>query len=194
MARRLHRCCPAFREAFDRCAALLSPHLSRPLHDVVFGDGDGRADLDNTAYTQPALFAVEYALTETWRSFGVTPNILAGHSIGEIVAATVAGVFSLEDGIRLIARRGALMAALPPGGAMAAIAASEQDVAATISPHAEPRRHSRLERADADSHLRRGRRGGSSVRLLHQQGRPLPEARRFARVPFPAHGSRSRAV
>ena len=115
MARRLHEICPAFRDAFDRCATLLKPHLSRPLHDVVFADGDAQSELNNTGYTQPGLFAVEYALAETWRSFGVTPNIVAGHSVGEIVAATVAGVFSLEDGIRLIARRGALMAALPGG-------------------------------------------------------------------------------
>jgi acyl transferase domain-containing protein len=136
MARRLHECCPAFREAFDRCAALLAPHLSRPLHDVVFDGGDNPSDLDNTGYTQPALFAVEYALAETWRSLGVAPNIVAGHSVGEIVAATVVGVFTLEDATRLIARRGALMAALPPGGAMAAIAASEPDVAAAIAVHA----------------------------------------------------------
>jgi acyl transferase domain-containing protein len=135
MARRLHEIYPAFRDAFDRCAALLAPYLSRPLQDVVFGDG-ATPDLDNTGFTQPALFAVEYALAETWRSLGVTPDIVAGHSVGEIVAATVAGVFSLEDGIRLIARRGALMAALPAGGAMAAIAASEQDVDAAIARHA----------------------------------------------------------
>ena len=136
MARRLNDCCPAFREAFDRCAALLAPHLSRPLHDVVFDDADARADLNDTGYAQPALFAVEYALAETWRSFGVVPRIVAGHSVGEIVAATVAGVFTLEDGIRLIARRGALMAALPAGGAMAAVAASEQDVVAAIAQYA----------------------------------------------------------
>ena len=136
MARRLHECCPAFREAFDRCAALLAPHLSRPLHDVVFADGDAQSDLNNTGYTQPGLFAVEYALAETWRSFGVSPSIVAGHSVGEIVAATVAGVLSLEDGIRLIARRAALMATLPGGGAMASIATSEQDVAAAIAQHA----------------------------------------------------------
>jgi acyl transferase domain-containing protein len=136
MARRLHECCPAFRDAFDRCAALLAPHLSRPLADVVFDDGNAQADINDTGYAQPALFAVEYALAETWRSFGVVPSVLAGHSVGEIVAATVAGVFSLEDGIRLIARRGALMAALPAGGAMAAVAASEQDVAAAIARHA----------------------------------------------------------
>ena len=133
MARRLHEVCPAFRDAFDRCATLLKPHLPRPLHDVVFADGDTQSDLNNTAYTQPALFAVEYALTEMWRSFGVTPSLVAGHSVGEIVAATVAGVFSLEDGIRLIARRGALMASLPEGGSMAVIAASEEDVATAIA-------------------------------------------------------------
>jgi acyl transferase domain-containing protein/NAD(P)-dependent dehydrogenase (short-subunit alcohol dehydrogenase family) len=132
MARGLNQCCPAFREAFDRCAALLAPYLSRPLHEVVFSDGVAQADLNNTGYTQPALFAVEYALAETWRSFGVKPSIVAGHSVGEIVAATVAGVLSLEDGIRLVARRSALMATLPAGGAMAAIAASEQDVAAIV--------------------------------------------------------------
>ena len=136
MARRLHQTNRVFRDAFDRCAELLSPYLDRPLHEVVFGAGEAQGDLDNTGYTQPALFAVEYALAETWRSLGVTPNIVAGHSVGEIVAATVAGVFTLEDGIRLIARRGALMAALPGGGAMAAIAASEQDVDAAIAPHA----------------------------------------------------------
>jgi acyl transferase domain-containing protein len=137
MARRLHECCSAFRGAFDRCAALLAPYLSRPLHDVVFRDSDVHGDLDNTGFTQPALFAVEYALAETWRSLGVTPNVVAGHSVGEFVAATLAGVFSLEDATRLIARRGALMAALPAGGAMAAIAASEQDVDAVIARYSE---------------------------------------------------------
>ena len=132
MARLLNQCCPAFQEAFDRCAALLVPYLSQPLHEVVFSDGVAQADLNNTGYTQPALFAVEYALAETWRSFGVKPSIVAGHSVGEIVAATVAGVLGLEDGIRLVARRSALMATLPAGGTMAAIAASEQDVAAIV--------------------------------------------------------------
>ena len=136
MARRLHEICPAFRDAFDRCATLLEPHLSRPLDDVVFGDGEARGELDNTGYTQPALFAVEYALAEMWRSLGITPNIVAGHSVGEIVAATLVGVLSLEDGIRLIAKRAALMAALPAGGAMASIAASEQDVDAEIAQYA----------------------------------------------------------
>jgi acyl transferase domain-containing protein/NADPH:quinone reductase-like Zn-dependent oxidoreductase/NAD(P)-dependent dehydrogenase (short-subunit alcohol dehydrogenase family) len=134
MARRLHEVCPTFRDAFDRCATLLKPHLSRALHDVVFEDK--QSDLGNTGYTQPALFAVEYALTEMWRSFGVTPSLVAGHSVGEIVAATVAGVFSLEDGLRVIALRGALIASLPEGGSMAVIAASEEDVAAVTAQQA----------------------------------------------------------
>ncbi len=108
MARGLHVRCPAFRDAFDRCDALLAPIVGRPLHEFVLA-GDTRADIDNTRYAQPALFAVEYALAETWRSFGVAPGIVAGHSVGEIVAAAVAGVFSLEDACRLVARRGALM-------------------------------------------------------------------------------------
>ena len=127
MARQLYKASSVFRAAFDRCAAVLSPLLPRPLNEIVFTESEGPSALDNTMFAQPALFAVEYALTEVWRSLGVTPNMLAGHSVGEYVAATVAGVFSLDDALRLIARRGTLMASLPAGGAMAAIAAPEAD-------------------------------------------------------------------
>ena len=132
MAHGLYRDSVVFRQAFDRCAAIVDQHLAEPLNQVVFGGGAG-AMLDNTAYTQPALFAVEYALTELWRSFGVRPAIVAGHSIGELVAATVAGVFGLDDALQLVAKRGALMASLPAGGAMAAIAASEAEVGEAIA-------------------------------------------------------------
>ena len=114
--------------------AALAPLLERPLLDVVFGS-DARA-LSQTAYTQPALFALEVALAELWRSWGVTPAAVVGHSVGECAAACVAGVFSLEDGLALIAERARLMAALPAGG-MAAVFATEARVAGFIAKYAD---------------------------------------------------------
>ncbi len=134
MARGLYETAPVFRAALDRCAALLAPHLDRPLLDVLFAD-DART-LDQTAYTQPALFAVEWALAEQWRAWGVVPSIVIGHSVGEYVAACIAGVFDLADALPLIALRGRLMQELPAGGAMAAIGAGEDAVARTIQPFA----------------------------------------------------------
>ena len=135
MAAALYQTSAIFRAALDRCAALLNPALDRPLLDVIFGGstavGPSSAThpLDATQFTQPALFAVEYALAELWRAWGFEPDIVIGHSIGELTAAAVAGVFTLEDACRLVAARARLMGSLPAGGAMAAVFTDEIDFA-----------------------------------------------------------------
>jgi acyl transferase domain-containing protein len=130
MGRRLYETRPVFREAVDRCADILRPHLDRPLASLLFASADSA--LDETAYTQPALFALEYALAQLWRSCGIEPDAVIGHSVGEYVAATIAGVFSLEDGLRLIAERARLMQSLPREGAMVAVFAGEAEVARAL--------------------------------------------------------------
>ncbi|HEX4913618.1 MAG TPA: type I polyketide synthase, partial [Vicinamibacterales bacterium] len=134
MGRELHASQPVFRGALDRCSDILQPILGLSLAELVLQDPRGL--IDQTAYTQPALFAVEYALYETWRSWGISPAAVLGHSVGEYVAACIAGVFSLEDGLRLIAERGRLMQQLPAGGTMAAVLAPESAVRATLDTHA----------------------------------------------------------
>ncbi|KRV49162.1 beta-ketoacyl synthase [Wenjunlia vitaminophila] len=119
MARDLYRQEPRFAREFDRCADLFAPHLGEDLRSLVVTpdrDDDAAADrLRQTALAQPALFAVEYALAQLWLSWGVRPTAMAGHSIGEFVAACLAGVLSLEDAARLVAARGRLVQAMPAG-------------------------------------------------------------------------------
>jgi acyl transferase domain-containing protein/acyl carrier protein len=128
MGRVLYDTQPSFRNTLQRCDELLRPYLNESLLSVLYPAAAESSPIGETAYTQPALFALEYALAELWRSWGIVPAAVMGHSVGEYVAACVAGVLTLEDALKLVAVRGRLMQALPAGGAMAAVLADEQRV------------------------------------------------------------------
>ena len=137
MARALYQSHPVFRDAVRSCIEILDREHEPALLPRLFPDSGDGSGIDATALAQPALFTIEYALARLWRSLGIEPQFLLGHSVGEYVAACVAGVFSLEDAVRLIAARARLMQALPAGGAMVAIAAPESAVAEAIAHHGE---------------------------------------------------------
>ncbi len=133
MGKALYETHPTFRYWIDQCAQLLKPHVERPLLDFMW-HGD---QLHQTGYTQPALFAVEYSLARLFEEWGVVPDLMLGHSIGEYAAACIAGVFTLEEGVRLVAARGRLMQSLSGGGKMVSIAADEATVSKIVGDNKE---------------------------------------------------------
>ena len=139
MARKLYEQALVFREALDQCHKILSnteTFQEISLLEILYPadkDHSSSSLLNQTAYTQPALFAIEYALFKLWQSWGIKPDVVMGHSVGEYLAATVAGVFSLEDGLKLIAARGRLMEELPAGGEMVSLMANESKVQETLN-------------------------------------------------------------
>ncbi|MEZ4867750.1 MAG: SDR family NAD(P)-dependent oxidoreductase [Caldilineaceae bacterium] len=145
MGRALYDTHPLFRQTLDRCDELLRPYLGCSLLSILYPADSIGADapdyqpsrIDETAYTQPALFALEYALVQLWKAWGIEPVVVMGHSVGELVAACVAGVFSLEDGLQLMAERGRLMQRESAVGEMAAVFADEAICAATLAPFAD---------------------------------------------------------
>jgi len=133
MGRDLYRRYPVFREHVDECDRLFATHLGRSIRDLMFGDAGTDGELDEVRYTQPALFTLEYALAHLWMSWGIRPQALIGHSTGELVAATVAGVFPLADGVRVTAARARLAQERSRPGAMAAVGAPAGAVAPLLA-------------------------------------------------------------
>jgi acyl transferase domain-containing protein/SAM-dependent methyltransferase len=133
MGRALYDGAPVFRASFDACCDALDPLLPRPLRTVIFAPEGSVTPLDETAYAQPAMFAMEIALAALWRSWGIEPVAVMGHSFGEYAAACVAGAITVSDAARMVAARGRLAQTLPRDGGMTVIEAGEPDVAAAIS-------------------------------------------------------------
>jgi acyl transferase domain-containing protein/acyl carrier protein len=137
MGRELYETQPVFRAAMQQCDLLLRGVLEVPLLEVLYGAAENAPLIHRTAYAQPALFALGHALACTWRAWGITPDAVLGHSVGEYVAACVAGVLDLPDALRTVAERGRLMQAIAEGGAMVAVNAPEDIARAAIRDFAE---------------------------------------------------------
>ncbi|PSF39268.1 beta-ketoacyl synthase [Aphanothece hegewaldii CCALA 016] len=151
MGQQLYQTQPTFKKAIDQCAEILQAYLDKPYRPLApsYQEGEQQGILlleilysDNnliheTLYTQPAIFALEYALAQLWLSWGIKPSAVMGHSVGEYVAACIAGVFSLEDGLKLIAHRSKLMQGLPQNGVMVAIFSDQQTVQEAIKDYGE---------------------------------------------------------
>lgn len=137
MGLELYRSEPVFRAEIDRCCELLAPRLGADLRDIMYARGDyaqrAAEMLNRTEYTQPAIFVTSYAMARWWLAQGVAPDVLIGHSVGEYVAACLAGVFSLEDALHAVARRGQLIQALP-GGSMLAVLLPEPELLPLLTP------------------------------------------------------------
>ncbi|WP_062054967.1 hybrid non-ribosomal peptide synthetase/type I polyketide synthase, partial [Aquimarina longa] len=118
---------PVFKKALDTCASILEAYLDTNLLAILFVEENANV-LNQTQYTQPALFSIEYALSELWKSWGVTPDVVVGHSIGELTAACIAGIFSLEDGLKLVSARGKLMQGVSEKGSMISVRSNEKDI------------------------------------------------------------------
>ncbi|MEM7125068.1 MAG: SDR family NAD(P)-dependent oxidoreductase [Chloroflexota bacterium] len=155
MGRELYETAPFFRATLDQCDEILEKIIGESLLSVLYPEkvvdsqscqvaSDNNLTslqpatlLNQTQYTQPALFTLEFALAKLWQSWGIQPDVLIGHSVGEIVAACVAGVFSLEGGLKLVAARGRLISALPQDGTMVSLMADEERIRESIAPYAD---------------------------------------------------------
>lgn len=135
MGAALYRQFPVFRGEVDACDEFFARHLARSVREIMFGEAADNDEIQQTRFTQPALFTLEYALARLWLSWGIRPNVMIGHSIGEVVAATVAGLFSLDDAALLVAARGRLMQSVSAPGGMAAVSAPAADVAPLLEPY-----------------------------------------------------------
>ena len=123
MGSQLYEQVSVFRHGLDRCDAILKAEIGISIINVIYPQVGERSPIDQTAYIQPVLFAIEYALYQLWQSWGIKPNVVMGYSVGEYVAATVAGIFSLEDGLKLIAHQARLIQQLPADGEMLSVLA-----------------------------------------------------------------------